>query len=68
MRLHTALVIAVMLWTGSVTRGQDSAVERKIDRIDRARQWVDAVEERRFTNDNLYRRRQNEQWTQSFHN
>src|SRR6185436_4205805 len=34
-----------MLWTGSVTRGQDSAVERKIDRIDRARQWVDAVEE-----------------------
>lgn len=45
MRLHTALVIAVMLWTGSVTRGQDSAVERKIDRIDRARQWVDAVEE-----------------------
>jgi len=44
-RLHTALVIAVMLWTGSVTRGQESAVERKIDRIDRARQWVDAVEE-----------------------
>jgi tetratricopeptide (TPR) repeat protein len=34
-----------MLWTGSVTRGQDSAVERKIDRIDRVRQWVDAVEQ-----------------------
>jgi tetratricopeptide (TPR) repeat protein len=34
-----------MLWTGSVTQGQDSAVERKLDRIDRLRQWLDAVEE-----------------------
>lgn len=45
MRLHTALVIIAMLWTGSVARGQDSAVERKIDRIDRLRQWLDAVEQ-----------------------
>jgi len=44
-RLHTALVIIAMLWTGSVARGQDSAVERKIDRIDRLRQWLDAVEQ-----------------------
>lgn len=45
MRLHTALVIVAMLWTGSATRGQDSAVERKIDRVDRVRQWVEAVEQ-----------------------
>ena len=45
MRLRTALVIVVMLWTGSVTRGQDSAVDRTPDRIDRLRQWLDAVEQ-----------------------
>ncbi len=45
MRLHTALVIVVMLWTGSATHAQDSAVERKIDRIDRLQQWIDAVEQ-----------------------
>lgn len=28
-----------------MTRAQDSAVERKIDRVDRLRQWIDAVEE-----------------------
>jgi tetratricopeptide (TPR) repeat protein len=44
-RLRTALVIIVMLWTGSATRGQDSAVERRIDRIDRLQQWLDAVEQ-----------------------
>jgi tetratricopeptide (TPR) repeat protein len=44
-RLRTALVIVVMLWAGSVAHAQDSAVERKVDRIDRLRQWIDAVEE-----------------------
>jgi tetratricopeptide (TPR) repeat protein len=33
-----------MLWTGSVAHAQDSAVERKVDRIDRLRQWIDATE------------------------
>ncbi len=34
-----------MLWTGSATRGQDSAVDRTPDRIDRLRQWLEAVEQ-----------------------
>ena len=45
MRLRTALVIVAMLWTGSVIRGQDSAVDRTPDRVDRLRQWLDAVEQ-----------------------
>jgi hypothetical protein len=44
-RLRTALVIVVMLWTGSATRGQNSAVDRTPDRVDRLRQWLDAVEQ-----------------------
>ena len=43
--MRTALVIVVMLWTGSATRGQDSAVDRTPDRVDRLRQWLDAVEQ-----------------------
>ena len=34
-----------MLWTGSATRGQDSAVDRTPDRVDRLRQWLEAVEQ-----------------------
>jgi hypothetical protein len=34
-----------MLWTGSATRGQNSAVDRPPDRVDRLRQWLDAVEQ-----------------------
>ena len=45
MRLRTALVIVVMLWTGSATRGQGSAIDRTPDRVDRLRQWLDAVEQ-----------------------
>ena len=45
MRLRTALVIVVMLWTGSATRGQNSAVDRTPDRVDRLRQWLEAVEQ-----------------------
>jgi tetratricopeptide (TPR) repeat protein len=44
-KLRTALVIVVMLWTGSTTRGQESAVDRTPDRVDRLRQWLDAVEQ-----------------------
>ena len=44
MRLRTALVIVVMLWAGSPTRGQSSAVDRTPDRIDRLLQWLEAVE------------------------
>jgi tetratricopeptide (TPR) repeat protein len=44
-RLRTALVIAAMLWTGTVTRGQNSAVDRTPDRVDRLRQWLEAVEQ-----------------------
>jgi tetratricopeptide (TPR) repeat protein len=43
-KLRTALVIVAMLWAGSDARGQDSAVERKVDRIDRLRQWLEAIE------------------------
>ena len=45
MRLRTALVIVVMLWTGSATRGQGSAIDRTPDRVDRLSQWLDAVEQ-----------------------
>ncbi len=33
-----------MLWTGSATRGQNAAVDRTPDRVDRLRQWLEAVE------------------------
>ena len=45
MRLRTALVIVVMLWTGSATGGQGSAIDRTPDRVDRLSQWLDAVEQ-----------------------
>jgi tetratricopeptide (TPR) repeat protein len=44
-RLRTALVIVVMLWTGSTTRGQSPAVDRTPDRVDRLQQWLDAVDQ-----------------------
>lgn len=45
MRLRTAFVIVAMLWAGPTTRGQTSVVDRTPDRIDRLRQWLDAVEQ-----------------------
>jgi tetratricopeptide (TPR) repeat protein len=43
-RLRTVIVIVMMLWTGSPTFAQSSAVERTPDRIDRLLQWLEAVE------------------------
>ena len=34
-----------MLWTGSATGGQGSAIDRTPDRVDRLSQWLDAVEQ-----------------------
>src|SRR6187200_1154137 len=34
-----------MLWTGSATRGQGSAIDRTPDRVERLSQWLDAVEQ-----------------------
>jgi hypothetical protein len=44
-RLRTALVIVMMLWTGHTARGQDTIVSRTPDRIERLRQWLAAVEQ-----------------------
>jgi hypothetical protein len=35
----------MMLWVGQTARGQDSLVSRTPDRIERLRQWLDAVEQ-----------------------
>ena len=45
MRVRTAIVIVMMLWTGHTARGQDTVVSRTPDRIERLRQWLDAVEQ-----------------------
>jgi Tetratricopeptide repeat len=43
--LRTAIVIVLMLWIGHTARGQDAVVFRTPDRIERLRQWLDAVEQ-----------------------
>jgi len=43
-RQLTALLIVVMLWSGHTAGGQESVVSRTPDRIERLRQWLDAVE------------------------
>ena len=45
MTLRTAIVIVLMLWAGHTARGQDDVVSRTPDRIERLRQWLDAVEQ-----------------------
>jgi hypothetical protein len=44
-RRLTALAIVVMLWSGHTAGGQESVVSRTPDRIERLRQWLDAVEQ-----------------------
>jgi tetratricopeptide (TPR) repeat protein len=42
---RTAIVMCVMLWACQAVSGQDSVVSRTPDRIERLRQWIDAVEQ-----------------------
>ena len=43
--MKAALAIVAMLSIGSATGWQDAAVQRAPDRLDRLRQWLDAVEQ-----------------------
>jgi hypothetical protein len=44
-RRLTALVIAATLWTGHTAGGQESVVSTPVDRVERLRQWLDAIEQ-----------------------
>jgi tetratricopeptide (TPR) repeat protein len=44
-RRLTALVIVATLWSGHAAGGQESVVSRSVDRLERLRQWLDAVEQ-----------------------
>ena len=44
MIVRTGIVIGMMLWAGQAAGGQDSILSRTPDRIERLRQWLDAVE------------------------
>ncbi|HZM92299.1 MAG TPA: tetratricopeptide repeat protein [Vicinamibacterales bacterium] len=45
--LHTAIALVLMSWTGFAADAQDS-VTRRLDRIDRLQQWLDAVGQHEF--------------------
>jgi len=46
--LRTALALVLISWTGLAGGAQDSVVTRKLDRLDRLQQWLDAVEQHEF--------------------
>jgi len=56
-RLRTAIALVLMSWTGLSAGAQDSVITRKLDRIDRLQQWLDAVEQHELgtTDDPLLR-------------
>ena len=57
MKRRTAIVMCVMLWAWQAASGQDSVVSRTPDRIERLRQWLDAVAQHELgsTDDQLLR-------------
>jgi len=45
---RTGIVIGMMLWAGQAAAGQDSVVSRPPDRIERVRQWIEAVDQHKL--------------------